>query len=109
MGSKERAISFFVGAALSAIVATEIAKYLATPTKAYITKADITKAPDLNFDGVPDIVVEQRGGIKFPFYGIKTKAGGIEYVTASEMVNKNPEPRGYGPEFYKRIESELNE
>jgi len=44
---------------------------------------------DLNRDGIPDLIIELRGGRKIPMYGSK-KGNNIEYISTSEMKERNP-------------------
>ncbi len=58
---------------------------------------------DLNLDGVPDLVIEQRQGHKVPMYGVKI-GDDITYLSASKIVERNPN----SVIDYDGIESRLN-
>lgn len=100
MGHKEFATGL-IGFAIGAFVFGNLAKWALSPKQAYVQKAD------LNQDGVPDLIIEQRQGHKVPMYGIRkegNKEGNIMYVSALEMLKKNPK----SIINYEKIEEELN-
>ncbi|MBI4439059.1 hypothetical protein HY640_03960 [Candidatus Woesearchaeota archaeon] len=71
--------------------------------------------PDLNSDGVPDIVVRHRNGYRFPLYGVPVErvngSYGRDYVSSDEMVRRSVARGGsyhYEIQFYYGIERSLN-
>ena len=59
--------------------------------------------PDLNHDGIRDMMIELQEGHKIPLYGIETS--GVIYVSADEMMRRNPN----SIIDYETIEEQLNE
>lgn len=86
----------FAIAGLFGIGTAYFADSVMTPKKVYVPEV-----VDLNQDGIQDLVIEQGQGHKIPMYGI----GGGEYVSASEMIERNPE----STIDFKTIEAKLNE
>ncbi|MFH1452310.1 MAG: hypothetical protein ABIF88_04000 [archaeon] len=113
MGFREYLTGFAVGFVSSAIVSfslTNIASQQRTFVDVYsnVSKFDCEVTGDLNMDGVPDMVVEQKGRYKIPMYCVErdTELGReISYVSASVMQERNP-----GSVIdYRAIERQLNE
>jgi len=99
MGSKELSIGLVGCFAIGGLIFGNLAKWALSPKQAYVQKAD----SDLNQDGVPDLIIEQREGYKVPMYGLR-EGENIMYVSASEMLKKNPN----SVINYEKIERELN-
>ena len=97
MGAKSYVTGFLIGAIVSGIGIGYLGKWAMTPKQAFVLNND------LNQDGVPDLIVEQRQGYNVPLFGINEGEDGI-YVSGSEMMRRNPDSLI----DYRTIELKLN-
>ncbi len=110
-------IGLFGGFLIGSAIATDILK----PKSAYIQKIDSSENPtiirsnDLNYDRIPDMVVELVTGRRVPLYGMVNEEGDTVYVSADEMLkpirnaaDSANHARSYKVSNYKNIEKSLN-
>lgn len=60
------------------------------PTKIYSVSKVHNSVGDLDHNGVPDLVLEEKGGYRTPLFGYNFGVGVITYVKSDEMEKLNP-------------------